>query len=309
MAVTVTGVSAQSSLGANYTHWELGEACVMSGHGIIATYDQPGIRDLVRSQLASMQISRITSLRTIIWHMHEVKPWHDWGVIPSKRGLVNPYKTNLSRFIDDVKAFGVTHLTIAMGPMWANDPGTNVYNPSLLDENWRMIQDVRMIVKARGPADTKMDLCSECAPTVYQPGYANLMTYLPEIWKRYVSRYGTSDASISFVSPWASGGATDRLPNLIQIFGKRQPAYFEMHLGAPTAQLARSDLQYVDDVLTQSHLSQPFNIGETYYEDSAIADGIRLYSGAHRIVELMEWPITSDGTCVSPPYTVNVYTN
>ena len=148
IGVTVAGLSAGGSaadsapvlVGAAYAHWAT-PACSPNGTGIVATYDQPGVRRRVRLQLAAMRAAGIESLRLLLWHMSDTSG-QDWGVIPSAGGrLVQPYRGNLINYLRDVRTADFKALTLDFGPQGVNDPvgfPQDVYDPAKFEENWEL---------------------------------------------------------------------------------------------------------------------------------------------------------------------------
>jgi len=229
-----------------------------------------------------------------------------WGVIPSKRGLVDPYRTNLQNFAADVKAAGFKW-EIAFGPQWSNSPISDNYKPVLLDENWRFIVEVRTAVVGYGPVGTKFDLMNEGAASIYHPSFNILMAYDREIWSRYVQKFGSSDATISAIVDDGPG----RLQNLVSTLnGLPLPTWFEAHTYGDTVD---DDLAIADLVLGGVGLRQPMTLGETFYEDAKAATQITTYVGSttRPLPAIMEWPLMRSSACSAmserPAYTANQY--
>jgi hypothetical protein len=151
-------------VGANYSHFGLA-GCDFNGYGILT--DSGFGMAAVRQQLAAMRAAGIETLRLFIWHMHDASNQY-WGVVTSAGGRLGSLeRTNLIRYLTEVRDAGFKQLTVVFGPMWTNDPisfPVNRYDPSLFDENWNFIRVVRPIVKQYGPASTHFDLLNEGAP-------------------------------------------------------------------------------------------------------------------------------------------------
>jgi len=139
-------------IGAGYTHfWN--PDCSLDGTGIVEFGN--GARTRIKRQLAAMRAAGIESLRLIMWNQHD-PTGQTWGVVPSATGrLVEPYRSNFIAYLKDVRAAGFKQLTIAFGTQGPNSPllygpsgiTDSGYDPSLFEENWRFIQDVRSLVK------------------------------------------------------------------------------------------------------------------------------------------------------------------
>lgn len=317
LAAVVGGADARSTatgplLGANFTHFgNTPPNCY--GLGIIHHYDRPGVRKLVRTQLAAMRAAGLRTLRTLFYHSSE---GDEWSFMPSSGGrLAEPYRSNLIRYLIDVRAAGFPSLTIAFNPWYSNDPvgyDNNRYEPSKFEENWQLIRDVRPLVKKFGPATTHIDLINEGAPEWYTP---QLREYSAEMWKRYVDEFGRDDATVSVIVKTDEGGSFDRLPNLVDAIratGRPLPAWFDVHPSF-TAFSALADLRGVDDYLTREGLTQPLVIGEEVYDNAEVAKAIATFmrTSSRPVLEVMEWPLSRKGTtfdtCPTAPYRIAAY--
>ena len=207
-------------LGANFIRYDEMPPC--GGPSIVYYYDSPGVRGTVRQQLAAMRAAGMRAMRLIFYHASQAAP----NLVPSTGGrLAEPYRANLVHYLQDLRAAGFASVTVAFNPWVANDPigYTNVaYDPSLFEENWQFIRDVRPLVKQYGPPTTRLDLLAEGAPDYWQP---QLRDYVAEMWKRYVDEFGNADATISAITnPGTPGGSGSRLQNFIPALRDRAPA-------------------------------------------------------------------------------------
>jgi hypothetical protein len=189
-------------IGVAYARWGV-RGCDTTGMGIVATYDVWGVRARVRRQLAAMHAAGLDSLRLLLWHSVQSD---QFGMVSSATGrLEEPYRTNLIRFLRDIRLAGFASLTVDFGPVGPNDPvgdpQNDVYDPSLIDQNWSFIKDVRPLVKENGPALTRIDLLSEGAPSDYWPFKARMMAYITEMYRRYADAFGTADVVVSAIAP------------------------------------------------------------------------------------------------------------
>jgi hypothetical protein len=246
----------------------------------------------------------------------------DWGVVSSAGGkLSEPYRSNLIRFVSDIRAAGFKRLTISFGPEGTNDPigtyhpdGTidDYWDPAKLEENWQFIAYVHRLVQPYAPADTVFDVLSEIPPSGYQPQWAidRLDNYIGTIWTRYADTFGLGDAVISIAAKGDQG--PDRLQRLIDTLrsvGRGFPADFELHLDW-TSPTVYDELEAIDQVLNANGLSTPVVVGESSYENSAVAKDIARFEAdsGRRVPEVFEWFETSEGgPCASPPYTADAY--
>lgn len=91
-----------------------------SGTGIIATYHERGIRRKVRAQLEAMHAAGLRSLRVLIWHSVE---GDQFGMVSSQSGrLQEPYRSNLIRYLTDIREAGFESLIVGFAPEGPNNP-------------------------------------------------------------------------------------------------------------------------------------------------------------------------------------------
>jgi hypothetical protein len=167
-------------------------------------------------------------------------------------------------------------------------------------------------VKPYAPADTVFDILSEIPPSQYQPPAMidRLNGYASTIWTRYADTFGLSDAVISVIAK--DGQGPDRLQRLIDTLrstGKGFPADFEIHADW-TSPDAYNELEAVNQVLNTNGLSTPVVVGETSYENPAVANDIAKFEAdsGRQVTEVFEWFQTNvGGACPSPPYRADAY--
>jgi hypothetical protein len=209
-------------------------------------------------------------------------------------------------------------VTVAFNPWAANDPigYTDVaYDPSLFEENWQFIRDVRPLVKQYGPPTTRLDLIAEGAADFWQP---RLLDYATEMWKRYVDEFGNADATISAITnPGTRGGSGSRLQTFIPALratGRPLPTWFDVHPSWSAAAL--TDLRGVDGYLKSEGLTQPLIIAEQAYNNPATAAAVAAFmrESTRPVLEVMEWPLAhkdQEGTtfsrCPTAPYRIAAY--
>jgi hypothetical protein len=313
-------------VGVNYTHYAF-PGCQFPGRGgglsdtaILTNYQEDGVRDLVHRQLLRMRKNGVSSLRTVIWHMTNPARQR-WGPVPSSGGtLGEPYRSNLIDYVREVRRFGFARLTIPFGPRGSNDPrsprvpGQPSYNPAKFNENWHFIQDVRSIIKRYGPKRTRFDLLAEGAVSSYAPSdrIRRVQSYIRRLYSNYVRTFGKRDVTVSVIPARGSGDRGNRLQNLIDTFdatGLGQPRWYDIHIGYTPGEASHS-LRNSDAVLRRNHLSQPFTVGETAYNDPRIARVIKRFrrDGGRRVQEVDSWYVRWTKKCnVSPPYRVSAF--
>ena len=306
-------------IGVTYTHTSVAN-CDLNANGIVQHYDRPGMRRLVRTQLAAMHAAGIQTIRILLWNMSDITG-QDWGVIPSANGLVEPYRSNLIRFVSDVRAAGFDLLTVHFSPQWTNDPiGTygpngltaDEWDPAKFDENWNFISQVHQVVTQYGPPSTHFDILSEGPPTKYQPAYivARLENYITEMYSRYVDAFGSHDVTVTTIGDLSQPDRLGNLLNALRASGKPMPDWFEVH-GPWTSPDLYNVLVLFNRVLDDYGLTtQPLVVGESSYENpDAAGDIARFETDTGRPVsEVYEWwSTTHGGQCFSAPYRADAY--
>jgi hypothetical protein len=188
-------------------------------------------------------------------------------------------------------------------------------DPAKFDENWGLIADVHQLVKQFGPPTTHFDFMSEGPPSHYQPSFAveRMQSYIAERWKRYVAAFGTADASVSVIAKGTPADGADRLQHLIDAIrstGLPFPSYFTIHPDW-TSPAVYNELRAFDDTLRANGLlEQPIVIGESSYENPAVASDIDhfVHDTGRRVSEVYEfWQTAEGGPCVSAPYRADAY--
>ena len=312
---------AQSSpplIGVTFTHSDM-RGCDLNGNGIVLHYHRPGMRRLVRSELAATRAAGIQTIRILMWNMSDITS-HDWGVIPSASGTIpEPYRSNLIRYASDVRAAGFQVFTVQFSPQWTNNPvgeyGPNGltadrWDPTKFEENWSFVADVHKLVKEFGPDVTHFDFLSEGPASRYMPAFIidRLQNYIATMWTRYVAAFGKDDVTVSIIGKGRPVDASDRLQHLIDALratGLGFPSWFEIHPDWTSPDVF-NELQAVDDTLrADGLLNQPLVIGESSYENPAVAADIRRFmdSSSRPVAEVFQWWQTTDGgPCASAPY-------
>jgi hypothetical protein len=300
-------------IGVNYTHYAFPN-CTFHRTYIIASYHEPGVAEKVHNQLLEMRRAGIATIRTVLWHD---ATGQDWGPIPSAGGkLREPFRTNLIRYVSEIRKFGFARFTLAFEPERTHNPLRRAYKPAKLRENWRFIAAVRPLVKRYGPRNTRFDLFSEGAPnetpTRYEPLPQQTARYLRTLYRLYVSRFGNRDVSVSAIGSTDPPRPTNRLENLIRILrssGKPLPRWYDLHIGYNPAG-ASNALRQAKAVLDQNRQYQPLVIGDLGYDNPAIARVIKrsLKRSSRRLEEVSPWYTRVRLGCqVTPPYEPGSY--
>jgi hypothetical protein len=304
-------------VGADYTHYRYPN-CDLNDGGIVVRYDLPGVRRTVQRQLASMRAAGIQTLRLLLWHITDASGLR-WGIVSSNDGvLLDPYRSNLVRFLSDVRNAGFLDFTLVFAPEGNDAPlppaAGNVWDPTRFQVNWNFIRDVRPLLKKYGPASTRVDLINEGAPPAWETPdvIAQAEDYIARLWSNYVAAYGNRDATFSSVGADGPYDTAARMQNLIDALrasGKPMPGWLDVHPPYDHDGML-AVLRAVDETLTANDLSQPLIIGETAYDDAPVASAIKEFeaTSTRRILEVMEWPGRAGESCPpSPPFEANAY--
>ena len=300
------------------------------GNHILLDYHRPGVREEIVPLLHAMRAAGVETLRLQLVHMHGTTHW-----IPSDGGRVNePYRTNLIRFLDDIRRAGFERVTIQFSPRGPNEPAgwftwsdPGPYDPALFDENWGFIRDARALVKTYGPPSTHFDIYNEGAPGDWdlanKPWWGD---YVVRLYRNYVDAFGNEDVTVSAVAKGMEnfGDPRDdleRLQNLIDLLrasGKPLPTWFAVHPSWDAR--AVDDLRAVDALLTRNRLSQSLVISESIYEDGPVAAAIAEFmrTSTRPVAEVMTWPLyladsvvgqprPAQPRCATLPYRVDQY--
>jgi hypothetical protein len=310
-------------IGTTYTHTAVG-GCDLSNTGIVQHYDSPGVRRLARSHLAAMHDAGLQTIRILLWNMSDITG-QQWGIVPSAGGsLPEPYRSNLLRFVSDIKAAGFTGLTIDVGPEWTNNPigdygpsglVADRWDPSKLEENWHFFEDVHKLVAPVAPPIMHWDPISEGPPSRYQPSYIvdRMESYIATMWQRYVAEFDRTDFTVSSIAKGGPVQASDVMQHLIDAVrstGLGFPAYFEVHPDWSSPEVYE-ELVAVDQTLRANGLlTQPLVVGESSYENAGVAGDIArfMHDTGRRVSEVYEWwQQTDGGPCTSAPYRADAY--
>lgn len=334
--ISITTVSAITipNLGMNYTYYrDSVNGSDMSFASIALEYHKPGVRDIVKQELASLKNQRVETIRFFVNFASDASG-HHWGLISSKTGKVpEPARTNYQQYFTDVKDAGITNLLIVFGPVWYNDPSSEGFTSELLEENWRFIQDVRSLAVSTWPeGGVTFDLSNEIGPQEAikslpqgEKRFNQTMQYITTIWQRYVNQYGSHDASFGAIAgatikgtPTISAATSKTFDNLLsalQSSGAAMPSFFPVSLYAQTADETYTNLHYLDSVLTQKNLSASIRITESFYDHAPTAIGLKKYvlENRHPVTDYFYWPNNSDIAGglgifnIAPPFTITSY--
>lgn len=297
-------------LGVNYTHVAFPD-CGLDEGGIIAG-GRLADTDVVRQHLRAMRRDGVQTLRLLVWHMSNPGE-HRWGVVGSRGGRLSGVASdNLAQYAALARHLGFARLTVALSPQWTNNPLEGNYDLGLEDENWRFIRSVRDIVVAHGPADTRIDLLNEGAPSAYlDPRVHRTVTgYLQRMYRRYVDEFGHRDVTVSAIAAAGPEDRGDRVRHLVDALrrtGHPLPLWFDVHLNVDPAS-ARYGLEHTADILDATDATGSIVIGEAPYGDAAVAVALAASSDWRRVEEVTQWVSQPGDRCnAAPPYDVDAY--
>jgi len=275
---------------------------------------------LEREQLFAMHASGLNSLQYTINFTSDpslLTGGHGGAIlIGSDGGMIEPYRTRFIRYLTDAKDAGFTDITIAFYPYGPNSPqpwttGANVndWDPSLYGADWGFVQDVHDLTKQYGPTESHFDLMGEGPPSDYDRnnvGGLQIDAFIARLYSDYVTKYGNSDVFFN-----AIGYEHERLVHEIEDLkatGKPLPLWWGFDIQYSEAGAA-SDLAAADATLTAYGLAGFVALGETSYEDTAIAGVVQRYNAAtsHPVVQVEEYPNWGTAQCIDAPYTGGAY--
>ena len=320
-------------VGAYYSHYQFPNCWVAQGY-ILADYQKPGVRDIVKQHLSLMKQDGIQSIRFNVWFEHNPAanpdPSFKW-TIPSATGqITEPYRTNLINFLTDIKTAGFENLMVSIPPMGENRlggvSGVGTSDEAVhFEETWSFMQNIHDLVKQFGPQNVKFDIGPEGAVQDDDEWKNRAMVRETELWRRYVQKYGNSDATMSFIAGYTPDDLIkgNQLQNILSVFrssGAGFPTWFQFSLYPDTVKyknskdiedIAYAALQKIDQILMDNNLSQPLGIAETLYNNQSIANAIDRFrqNSERKLIFINEWPIEAGAACAwtNPPYTAKKY--
>jgi hypothetical protein len=296
-------------LGADSIEYAGGTPPDCFGPSLLYDYGQQRVRTLVQNQLAAMAASGFSSMRVFLVYDYSLS--ENPYFVPAQSGrLEEPFRTNLTNYLRDIRAAGFRRVTLAFDPRYSVDPGHRFgpYDPATIDASWGLIRDTRSILKQSGLPETRVDLLNEGAPFLPLPDAR--IDWLATVYPRYVDAFGADDVTVSA----AIGSSLSTLVQTLAATGRPLPHWFDVHPRYDYAgELA--DLRRWDAELTAAGATtQTLVIGEAKYNDADSARAISEFaqSAQHHVEEVMEWPADTNGVggqarCIDPPYNIAAY--
>jgi hypothetical protein len=310
-------------IGVTYTHTSVPSDCFLKG-GLVATYHMHGVRATARAQLAAMRAAGVDAIRILLWNQTDATP-NPWGAVSSGGGTIQePYRSNLARYVHDVRDAGFKSLIVEYSPQWENNPigsyeSPGNWKPAKFDENWGFIRESRQVVKqAAGTMETWFDPLSEGAPSSYQPPeiVSRLEKYIADMYRRYNAAFGKRDLIFTVIGKGPDpAGTTDRFQHLFNALhqtGLDMPPRFGVHADW-TSPADLVGLRAADKALRQEGLDQPLVVGESVGEgpnSAAVATDIAGFARTSRrqIAEVYLWFQRGErDSCLTAPYRADSY--
>jgi hypothetical protein len=289
----------QSAGGSNFSWYRVDRpragVCDREPYGIVANFNAVGVRTQVESELAEMFQSGQRRLRIGLFFGHGLT---SGTLMDSTGGDLSPQnRQNLANFLAAIKAAGFAQVEVAFhpqGPNWAGQ--WTAWDETMFEENWDLIRNLRPLIQAAG-LPYLIDLTNEAIPepaSRANPSQDLLLAYSRRLWANYTSAFGRDD-TVGF----SVIGDSAHVSRMREVYGDTPPPIFDIHLyGSPAAD-EYGLFRAADATMGRLDLTQPWIIGEAFYDDAVAAGRLRAaIADTSRPVEyLTEWPLTRGSLC------------
>ncbi len=275
--------------GANYNWYHVdftGSTCRREPYGNIVNYNQTTVRNTVKSQLATMYAGGQRRLRVAIFVSDN---FSSGTVVQAVSGTFPAqYLTNLQNYLSDIKAGGYQEVMVGLFPLGNYSFWTSTsYSPTIASQYWGLLQQLHQVVASSG-LPYVIDLGNELMPP--SSGSTVWKTYVTNIWGWYVAAYGPN-YTVGFSTP-----SPERISNMA-VYGSTKPSVVDIHIYTNPA----TGYTTADSALSSQGLSNiDIIIGESWYNDSTYAQGIRGSINASNSGRWMrwltEWPRSQTGS-------------
>lgn len=298
-------------VGTNYTHQSF-SGCGFEGTPLLLRYHSSEVRSAALEHLVLMRRRGVESLRLILWHMDDVGG-HTWGVVASPGGKLSAQiSRNLRQLIEDINAMGYLRFTVAFGPQWTNNPRHPDHTPAHARGNLRLIESVMTIAEA-SELPIRFDLLNEGAParSFDRRTYRRVASYIADVWEFAARRMDPSRFTVSVIAPRSEPETGQRrLASLLEILDQRDfPAatWVEIHVHGSASEVEFA-LTHVDEVLDARGVPTEVTLGETVYNDRAVAAVLVEMQTEMALSEVLQWFSRPPRHCnVDPPYQIDAY--
>lgn len=262
--------------------------CVREPYGVVASFGDPAARAEVDRELAQMFAAGQRRLRIGIFHGHGIRT----GTVMDSAGgdLSSADRRNLADLLATVRRTGFTGVEIAFHPQPAVETWTT-WDERAFREHWSLIRRLRPIVRAAG-LPYRIDLANEGIPTAGQP---LLLRYSRRLWTAYARAFGRDD-TVGF----SAIGDPAHVVQERRVYGTRPPYTLELHFYGGTAGLDEgAQARAADATLRRAGLTQPWVVGEAFYDDAQAAQQLRdaITATGRRVYDLTQWPLTRASAC------------
>lgn len=263
--------------------------CIREPYGVIPNFHHPEARAQIRSELAQMFESGQRRLRIGIFHGHGF----DTGTVMDATGghLPPQYTKNLADLLAAIKAAGFVQVEIAFHPEGPGVHEWTSWDESRFEENWQLIRNLRPVIRA-ARLPYRIDLSNEAIPG---PGQPLVLEYSRRLWRNYIRAYGRGDTvGFSVIGDPAHVG------RMREVYGDTPPRVFDIHFYGGTSGMTEYELfRSSDRAMKGLRLSQPWIVGESFYDDSAAASQLRsaLLATRRPVYYLTQWPLTRGSPC------------
>lgn len=324
--------------GSNYHWYGLDGLCNREPFGIVANYhrvDGNGVvRTQVQQQLAVMRARGMSRLSLGIFFTNGFSS--GTLVDSSNPAQVSQAVTNIGNLLADVKSAGYSEVLFRFFPTSNINPSQPNFDPSLVEEYWNLITQVRPAVAAAG-ISYRLDLGVELAPRdsnapfifpvsdrYKYPANVEWSQAVRTLWQRYVAAYGILDTvGFSFFTDTNPDNQRWRVRHMRYVYEGNYPFLYAVDI-YPTASINAADkfIQLHDAMIredsdgTVGFRNQGWIISEVNYEDPLVAADLSsaIAATGRAVFYLTEWPLDrAGGVCtdpnvnVRPPYEWNVY--
>jgi hypothetical protein len=312
--VATRPVQAEIRGGSNYLWYRI-DNCNREPYGVLANYAEQ--KPVINAQLAQMYAAGQRSLRLMLFHYH-AQPGSNLDPtgkghtqMDSTGGRFPPeFEQNLAGFLRDVKAAGFAEVEVAFAPQASNNPyAWNSWQEDVFQENWGVVQSLHSVIASAGIAYL-IDLGNEMIPRYYIPNSQVLLQYCQRMWALYAAQFGISDTVGFSMIPLVD--TVNELPNVYGSSPYGYPLVYDFHFYDDSY----NQFLAVSNALAGQRSTQPWIVGEGYYNDSVEAVSLQqaINLTGQRVRYVTQWPLTLAKTCgagaavdVTPPIAYSNY--
>ena len=291
------GQAAMARGGTNFNFWDMPATDCEVREARHVSYRYHTNKSDIDASLAALYAQGQRRLRLMLWHWNSVNGVVAW-VLRSDGGAFEPQiQANLVAFLAAVKETGFEEVVIAFAPVGTNQPWWWAeWREDVYQENWNLVYATTQLIKSVG-IPYVIDLGNEMSPT---NTHTVMKQYAAKLWNNFTYWEGTA-RTIGF-SVNSSADAVSLAAALSEVYAWNRPVAFDVHFyGLLWAGLPDDYTLFmtVHNAFKARGWNQPWMIGETYYNDSAAADGYKRAMGrsGRRVKFLLQWPLSRANQC------------